>query len=148
MTVSRPVVRLFLTTLVLLVLGAPSAFAQPSGPMSVPPPGIAATQQIDDLKDVSIDQKLDSQIPLDLVFTDETGRDVQLGADSVHSRAEFAVHRFAIGAQRLIDVRFQLAIHDDPLNRLIFASLDVAFVTIVFVDQLSARAQVHALDDR
>ena len=80
MTVTRPVVRLFLTTLVLLVLGTPSAFAQPSGPMSVPPPGIAATQQIEDLKDVSIDQKLDSQIPLDLVFTDETGRDVQLGA--------------------------------------------------------------------
>jgi protein SCO1/2 len=31
------------------------------------------------LKQIGIDQRLNHQVPLDLVFTDETGRDVQLG---------------------------------------------------------------------
>ena len=31
------------------------------------------------LKDVGIDQKLDAQVPLDLPFVDEHGRDVKLG---------------------------------------------------------------------
>jgi protein SCO1/2 len=63
----------------LLVVSAAPAFAQPSPPMSVPPPGKAATDRLPILKDVGIDQKLDHQIPLDLVFTDETGKDVRIG---------------------------------------------------------------------
>ena len=52
--------------------------AQPSGPMSVPPPGLAATEQIPMLRDVGIDQKLDEAVPLDLEFFDEAGRPVRL----------------------------------------------------------------------
>jgi protein SCO1/2 len=58
---------------------AAPALAQPSGPMSVPPPGIVASEQIPLLRDVGIDQKLDGPVPLDLTFTDETGADVALG---------------------------------------------------------------------
>jgi protein SCO1/2 len=46
--------------------------------MSVPP-GKAAAEQIPVLREVGIDQKLDAKIPLDLAFTDETGRDVTIG---------------------------------------------------------------------
>jgi protein SCO1/2 len=63
----------------LLAVSATAAFAQPTPPMSVPPPGKAATDRLPILKDVGIDQKLDQQIPLDLTFTDETGRDVRIG---------------------------------------------------------------------
>ena len=59
-------------------LAAPLA-AQQTGPLSVPPPGTAATQQIPILKEVGIDQKLNGQVPLDLEFTDEQGRTVTLG---------------------------------------------------------------------
>ncbi len=65
----------------LLLVGAAGvslAHAQPSGPMSVPPPGIAATRQIPMLRDVGIDQKLDQQIPLDTPFVDQDGKDVTL----------------------------------------------------------------------
>ena len=55
------------------------ALAQPSSPKYVPPPGKAASEQIPMLKDVGIDQKLEQQIPLDVVFTDEQGQDVKLG---------------------------------------------------------------------
>jgi protein SCO1/2 len=64
---------------VLLGAVAASASAQPSAPMSVPTPGTAATAQIPMLRDVGIDQKLDSPIPLGLPFVDEAGRDVTLG---------------------------------------------------------------------
>jgi protein SCO1/2 len=37
------------------------------------------TDRPNPLKDVGIDQKLDAQIPLDLPFRDDTGRDVKLG---------------------------------------------------------------------
>lgn len=61
-------------------LGAGQAAAQPSGPLSIPPPGAVASEQIPALKDVGIDQsKLNNQLPLDLMFTDETGKDVRLG---------------------------------------------------------------------
>jgi len=63
----------------LLVLAcAVTASAQPSPPMSVPPPGKAATDRLPILKDVGIDQKIDQQIPLGLAFVDETGKDVRL----------------------------------------------------------------------
>ncbi len=62
-----------------LCLAASSAWAQPSRPLSVPPPGIAATQQIPMLREVGVDQKLGGPVPLDTRFVDETGREVRLG---------------------------------------------------------------------
>ena len=61
----------------LSVFPAPAA-AQQSGPLSVPPPGKAATEQIPILKEVGIDQKLNNAIPLDTEFTDEHGQAVTL----------------------------------------------------------------------
>src|SRR5262245_31737069 len=72
------IAKLFSVAIVLSVC-AGTAFAQPSSPRYVPPPGKAASEQIPMLKDVGIDQKLDQQIPLDVVFTDEQGQDVKLG---------------------------------------------------------------------
>lgn len=63
----------------LFVCFVPPARAQFSAPVSVPPPGMAASEQIPILKDVGIDQKLNGQVPLDLPFVDEHGRDVVLG---------------------------------------------------------------------
>jgi len=65
-------------SLVLALATAAPAFAQFSQPMSVPPPGPAATAQIPMLRNVGIDQKLDNAVPLDTPFVDETGRDVRL----------------------------------------------------------------------
>ena len=71
----------------LVVSGVVSAAAQPSRPVSVPVPGSAATEQIPMLKEVGVDQsKLDSQVPLDAVFVDETGREVRLGEYFGHGR--------------------------------------------------------------
>jgi protein SCO1 len=53
--------------------------AQPSRPLSVPPPGKAATEQIPMLKEVGIDQKLDVVVPLEVEFQDEAGATVKLG---------------------------------------------------------------------
>jgi len=65
---------------VLLALAwAAPAFAQPTGPLSVPPPGRAAADQIPILREVGIDQKLGQPIPLDLEFADESGRTVKIG---------------------------------------------------------------------
>jgi protein SCO1 len=63
----------------LVLAGVLSAAAQPSRPLSVPAPGSPATEQIPMLRTAGIDQKLDSQIPLDAVFSDEAGREVPLG---------------------------------------------------------------------
>ena len=68
-----------LSVAIVLSVCATAAFAQPSSPKYVPPPGKAASEQIPMLKDVGIDQKLEQQIPLDLVFTDEQGQEVKLG---------------------------------------------------------------------
>jgi protein SCO1/2 len=54
----------------LLLVGALSAFAQ------TPPP---VQPNINTDANIGIDQKLDSQIPLDLTFTDQTGKQVKLG---------------------------------------------------------------------
>src|SRR5450432_1025754 len=48
-----------------------TASAQLKGPLSVPPPGMAASGQIPILRDVGIDQKLNGPLPLDTPFTDE-----------------------------------------------------------------------------
>ena len=69
----------------ILVVGFSSAFAQaPPGPSSPlygarPPSGNPATGLPPALQDVRIEQKLDQQLPLDLVFRDESGQDVKLG---------------------------------------------------------------------
>ena len=54
------------------------ALAQPSGPLSVPPPGKAALEAVPMLRDVGIDQNLDAQLPLDAAFVDHAGRNVKL----------------------------------------------------------------------
>lgn len=74
-----PALRTLTATVVALLGVASLALAQPSGPMSVPPPGVVASGQIPLLREVGIDQKLNSPIPTNLMFTDETGRDVRLG---------------------------------------------------------------------
>ena len=61
-----------------LSLVATGVSAQQSRPLSVPPPGKAATELIPMLKEVGIDQKLDAQVPLDLEFSDEAGQAVTL----------------------------------------------------------------------
>jgi protein SCO1/2 len=55
------------------------AWAQPTGPLSVPPPGKAALEQVPILRDVGVDQKLDARVPLDVLLQDESGQDVRLG---------------------------------------------------------------------
>ncbi|MEO8481636.1 MAG: SCO family protein [Acidobacteriota bacterium] len=62
----------------MLAAGVVSAAAQPTAPLSVPPPGLAATAAIPMLRDVGVDQKPGSQVPLDTPFVDESGRDVTL----------------------------------------------------------------------
>jgi protein SCO1/2 len=68
-----------LTMLTVVGAGTARAYAQPSGPLSVPPPGKAATERVPLLKDVDIIQKLGDKIPLDLPFTNENGQEVTLG---------------------------------------------------------------------
>ena len=59
-----------------IVLAAPApARAQPVSPE----PGDAATAKPGLLKQIGIDQRLQEQVPLDLAFKDEAGRDVRLG---------------------------------------------------------------------
>lgn len=71
-----------------LLVAAPSALAQiprqpgPSSPLygaRTAEPGSPSTGLPAALRDVGIDQKLDQQLPLDLVFRDESGQEVKLG---------------------------------------------------------------------
>jgi protein SCO1/2 len=62
-------------SLVLLGAAVVPAWAQLSAPLSAPP----ATAEIPILRDAAIDQKLDSQVPLDALFVDASGREVRLG---------------------------------------------------------------------
>jgi protein SCO1 len=71
---------------VVLLLVVSSAFAQagPPGPSSPlygarPESGNPSTGLPTALRDVRIEQKLDQQLPLDLVFRDESGQQVKLG---------------------------------------------------------------------
>ncbi len=45
-----------------------------------------ASQQVDIIKDVDFEQRLDAQLPLDATFRDETGRTVQLGEYFHHDK--------------------------------------------------------------
>jgi protein SCO1/2 len=67
-----------LAVLALAAMAVPAA-AQPSPPLSVPPPGPAALSQVPVLKDAGLDQKLDNPVPLDTPFVDENGRVVRFG---------------------------------------------------------------------
>jgi protein SCO1/2 len=75
----------FLAVVFWLVIGSLSVAAQaPPGPSSPlygarPPSSQPATGLPRALRDVKIEQKLDQQLPLDLIFRDETGREVKLG---------------------------------------------------------------------
>jgi protein SCO1/2 len=60
---------------VALVLALPAAATAQMGP--VPPPPMQATPGV--LQEIGWDQKLGEQVPLDLPFRDETGKDVKLG---------------------------------------------------------------------
>src|SRR5262249_24812823 len=42
-------------------------------------PGLSASERPEALRDVGFDQHLDAQLPLDLAFRDESGREVRLG---------------------------------------------------------------------
>jgi protein SCO1/2 len=68
-----------MSAVVALFLAGGAARAQFSSPLDVPPPGPAAIERVPILKNAGVDQKLNSRVPLDLVFTDEHGRDVRLG---------------------------------------------------------------------
>ena len=60
------------------VVCAGAGLAAQSRPLSVPPPGKAAAEQIPMLKEVGIEQKPGSQLPLDAEFSDATGQPVSL----------------------------------------------------------------------
>jgi protein SCO1/2 len=59
--------------------GGGSAHAQSAQAGMTPEPGEPAKSKPGPLGRVRIDQRLNEQVPLDLRFTDETGRDVRLG---------------------------------------------------------------------
>jgi protein SCO1/2 len=72
-------IRFAIVAVVMLAWSA--AAAAQSGPAGMmPDPGEAATSQSDILAQVRYDQRLDEQVPGDLLFRDETGRAVQLGS--------------------------------------------------------------------
>jgi protein SCO1/2 len=62
----------------LVAVAMPAISAAQGRPLSVPPPGKAASEQIPMLKEVGIDQKPDAQVPLDAEFSDESGKSVTL----------------------------------------------------------------------
>jgi protein SCO1/2 len=70
-------IRLLAVSALTVIVCAPPASAQVG--QTAPPPGTAANEKPPILSKVRIDQSLDRQIPLDLSFKDETGRDVRLG---------------------------------------------------------------------
>ena len=76
----------YLCNLCLVLLFSATAFAQPGGPGpssplygARPETGNPSTGLPTALRDVRIEQKLDQQLPLDLVFRDENGQTVKLG---------------------------------------------------------------------
>jgi protein SCO1 len=76
----------YLCSLWIVLLLSATAFAQPGGPGpssplygARPETGNPSTGLPTALRDVRIEQKLDQQLPLDLVFRDENGQPVKLG---------------------------------------------------------------------
>jgi protein SCO1 len=68
-----------LTTMAIVALVANTAWAQSDVPGVNPSPGIPSSQMPSVLSQVSFDQRLNEQLPLDLQFKDEEGRPVRLG---------------------------------------------------------------------
>ena len=68
----------WLTAMAAVVVCAGALASAQSRPLSVPPPGKAAAEQIPALKEVRIDQKPNAQLPLDTEFSDEAGQSVTL----------------------------------------------------------------------
>jgi protein SCO1/2 len=62
-----------------LVLASAFAVAQPPSAFMRDASNPTAQANPDDLKNVGIDQRLDQQVPLELLFKDETGKTVKLG---------------------------------------------------------------------
>jgi protein SCO1/2 len=63
----------------ILIIIANFAARAAAGDFAPPPPDTAPATQPAILKDVGIDQKLGAQVPPDLVFRDQSGREVKLG---------------------------------------------------------------------
>jgi protein SCO1 len=74
----RPI-RTLIVVVSLVAGGAWPAAAQMGAGMVRDTPGTPADQQVNLLEDVRYDQKLDAQVPLDLLFRDEHGTAVTLG---------------------------------------------------------------------
>lgn len=75
---ARSIGRILLAIL-LFVVSSSTAHAQGGGPGGARlEPGAPAAERPNLLQDVSFDQRLDAQVPTDLVFRDEKGRAVQL----------------------------------------------------------------------
>lgn len=62
-----------------LLAGVPPAAAQGNAPGLRPEPGVPSSMMPDALKGVSFEQRLDTVLPLDLMFRDEDGQPVRLG---------------------------------------------------------------------
>jgi protein SCO1 len=62
-----------------LLAGVPPAAAQADAPGLRPAPGVSSMTMPEMLKGVSFEQRLDTALPLDLMFRDEDGRAVRLG---------------------------------------------------------------------
>ena len=71
--------RSFSRTAAAFVLGAVVAGPAWAQALPEPPQSMAAAKQLEIQKQVGIDQRLNAQVPLDLAFTDESGREVRLG---------------------------------------------------------------------
>jgi protein SCO1/2 len=70
----------FLLVAVVLALGSARMVAQQPGLPGAPrEQGVASTATPPQLKDVTFEQRLNTMLPLDARFRDETGRDVRLG---------------------------------------------------------------------
>ena len=70
-----------------VVLSVPAiALAQPGAPLSVPPPGKAASDRLPILKNAGLDQRLDAPVPLDIALVDEDGQDVRLSKYFGHDK--------------------------------------------------------------
>jgi protein SCO1/2 len=68
--------RLVVTIAAAVALASLRAFAQGSGPLAQGPVLLPPSQIVEK---VGVDQKLNAQVPLDLVFRDEAGKEVKLG---------------------------------------------------------------------
>jgi protein SCO1/2 len=81
---TRPFAASLLATALLTLTSAPATSAQ--GFYRQPDPTTPSGQQLDVVKEVDFEQRLDAQLPLDATFHDESGRTVQLGEYFHHDK--------------------------------------------------------------